>query len=117
MAWRREVESLEAHHPALALHTKSLAANLEFADWIRAHRFLQPVPVEYRESGMALLILWEVDHGCSFPSMAGEGPSSLLAGFNRRFKDRVRRDPTLSEWLSSRYLQFPLAPGCHLLIM
>ena len=109
--WRREQQRVEAAHPARA-HTLSMAdADLQLASWLRNHRSLRPVPVENGESGMALLLLWEVDHGCSFPSLASGSQSSLLNGFTRRLQFRVSRDPELSEWLVCRTMNLPLAPG------
>jgi hypothetical protein len=35
------------------------------------HRHLRPTEVENGESGMALLILWEVEHGEPFPCQRG----------------------------------------------
>ena len=60
---------------------------------------------------MALLILWEVDHGCSFPSRAGGSQASRLTGFTRRLKEKVARDEELREWLTCKYMQMPLSPG------
>jgi hypothetical protein len=60
---------------------------------------------------MALLLLWEVEHGCPFPSLAGDSQASRLTGFTRRLKDRVARDDELKEWLVCKYMQMPLAPG------
>ena len=60
---------------------------------------------------MALLLLWEVDHGQPFPSLARDNQASRLAGFTRRLKDRVARDEELKEWLECKYMQLPLAPG------
>ena len=63
-------------------------ADAGLAKWIRQHRFLRPVPGEEGESEIALLFLWDVDHGCSLPSLAGDSQASLLKGFTRRLKDR-----------------------------
>lgn len=88
-----------------------VAATSGLADWLRGHGSLTPVPVEKGESGMALLILWEVDHGCSFPTLAGDSSSQRLLGFTRRLKDRVGRDSELREWLDCRDMNAPLAEG------
>ena len=47
------------------------AADSGLVAWLKGHRFLVPTAVESGESGMALLLLWEVDHGCPFPSAGG----------------------------------------------
>jgi hypothetical protein len=33
---------------------------------------MRPAELDDGESGMALLILWEIDHNCAWPSQAGE---------------------------------------------
>ena len=80
------------------------------AAWIRSHRYLQPVEVTEGESGMALLMLWEVDHGRPYPRMGGDGQAVVLMGFTKRLQRRVQEDSELSHWLVCRYLQRPLAP-------
>ena len=87
------------------------ASDTGLADWLRCHRFLRPVELSEGESGMALLILWEVDHGGPFPRQGGEALSGALLGFTRRLKRRVELDSELQEWLACRYVQQPLAPG------
>lgn len=87
-------------------------ADRELASWVRTHPYLTPVELEVGETGMALLILWEVDHGCSWPSQAEDDQrSSILAGFTRRLKRRVLADPVLSGWLRFEDAQRPLAFG------
>ena len=60
---------------------------------------------------MALLLLWEVDHGREFPRQGGDGPTAALLGFTRRLKQRVGADPELSQWLQPRDCHRALAPG------
>jgi hypothetical protein len=59
--------------------------------------------------GMALLLLWEVDHTCDFP-MCGDDDNKLRS-FTWRLKRRVAEDPGFSAWLVSKYMQQPLSPG------
>ncbi len=60
---------------------------------------------------MALLILWEVDHGCPFPSLAEDSQAYRLASFTKRMKKGVARDEELKEWLVCKEMQMPLSPG------
>ena len=60
---------------------------------------------------MALLLLWETDHGMPFPAGGGAGPTAILIGFSRRLQRRVAEDPHLASWLVSKDMQVPLAPG------
>ena len=59
---------------------------------------------------MALLLLWEVEHGGPFPS-AGANRATGLAGFTRRLMRRVAADEELRLWLVTKEVQRPLAPG------
>ena len=110
-SWRRRVEASEDAHPALRQRGQMAEADAGLAAWIRGHRHLRPVEVEKGEAGMALLILWEVDHGRSYPTRAAGGLADTLMGFTRRLKLRVRQDPELQQWLVCREMQMPLAPG------
>ena len=111
-AWRREVLAAEAHSgPVQRLRVQMDEADSGLAAWITGHRFLVPAAVESGESGMALLILWEVDHQRAYPGHGGEGLSGALAGFTRRLQDRVARDPDLSQWLEWKDVQGRLAAG------
>ena len=68
-AWRATVEAAEAHSgPVPRLRVQMQATNKDLAEWVKGHRYLVPTEVENGESGMALLLLWEVDHGRPFPS-------------------------------------------------
>jgi hypothetical protein len=108
--WRRRVELLEDAHPAVRRRTQMAAADAGLAQWIRGHQHLQPAEVERGESSMALLLLWEVDHGTFFPTGAAGGLSDTLMGFTRRLMAQVRADDELV-WLEHREMQIPLAPG------
>jgi len=76
-AWRRRVEAAEAHTgPVRRIRQQMADADLGLAAWLADHPFLVPVQeVESGESGVALLLLWEVDHQQAFPSQGGEGLS------------------------------------------
>ena len=75
--------------------------------WIRNHRYLVATDVEL---GIALLLLWEVDHQRAFPTQGTEGLSAILTGFSKRLQQQVAKDPRLA-WLTSEDLNLPLAPG------
>jgi hypothetical protein len=60
---------------------------------------------------MALLLLWEIDHGTPFPSGSAGGLADTLMGFTRRLMFQVRADDELGQWLVYREMQVPLAPG------
>ena len=111
-AWAAAAKLSEAYS-ARQLRPRELMAQEDagLAAWIRGHRYLQPVDVENGESGLALLLLWEVDHGRTYPRQGGAEPAAVLMGFSRRLARRVQEDKELSQWLVSRYMQRPLAPG------
>jgi hypothetical protein len=75
------------------------ASWMHLAAWVRDHRYLLPEELDVGESGMALLILWEVDHGFPFHSSGGAGNSQLLVGFSKLLQRRVTADADLSQWL------------------
>jgi hypothetical protein len=111
-AWRAGTLQREQFQaPVVPLQTQLADSNAGLADWIRNHRYLRPVEVESGESGMALLLLWEVDHQRAFPRSGGEGTSAVLLGFTRRLKQRIKQDAELCQWLECRDMQKPLAPG------
>ena len=92
-AWKAQVEAAEQFAaPTVRSRAWMADSNAALLDWLRHHRYLRPVDVADGESGMALLILWEVDHGCTFPSHGATGSSAALVGFTRRLKSRVKRD-------------------------
>ena len=73
--WRRRAEAAEAvAAPVPRLRGRVADANEQLMTWVRQHRALVPAgsdePVTW-ESGMALLLLWEIDHGCSRSREAG----------------------------------------------
>ena len=114
-AWRRRVETEEAFRPPAPKPRELMAQDdAGLARWIQSHSYLQPVDVSEGESGMALLILWEVDHGRPYPRNGGDTQAAVLAGFSRRLKSRVQGNSELREWLTTRYMQQPLAPGLPL---
>ena len=94
-AWRRGLAGSGERTPAM--RASRLEANAGLADWVRDHKFLRPVAVEDGESGMALLLLWELDDGCPFPSDAGENQACLLASFTRRLRAAVAKDAELRD--------------------
>ena len=66
--------------------------NAELVAWVRQHRYLVPAGSDDAttwESGMALLLLWEVDHGRSFVTEGGAEPTLRLLSFTRRLQKRA----------------------------
>ena len=81
-------------------------ADAGLALWVRSHPYLAPAELAVGESGMALLLLCEIDHSCSWPSQAeDQDRSGTLAGFTRRLKRRVAADPVVAAWLHSEEVQ------------
>ena len=78
--------------------------------WIKEHRFLKAVPVEQGESSVALLFLWEVDHGKPYPSRAVD-LIGRLSSFTKALKDAVSVDTELSAWLTCRMMRMQLSMG------
>jgi hypothetical protein len=83
------------------------------ADWIRKHRHLRPAEPSVGESGMALLLLWEVDHQQPFPTAGRSNCTDTLLGFTKRLKRRVAEDHQLAGWLHSQDMRQPIAPGMY----
>ena len=84
LAWRRVTEIAEAYQVApLWLRSVAAKADSGLAAWIKGHRYVKAVEPEAGESGMALLILWEVDHGCAYPVRGGLGQTAVLMSFSR----------------------------------
>jgi hypothetical protein len=111
-AWRRRLEAREAYQvPSTKTRVIMSAADAGLAAWLREHRHLRPVEVDQGESGMALLLLWEVDHAQSYPSLGGATTTAMLLAFTRRLKRRVAADKELSAWLTMRDMHGALAPG------
>ena len=111
-AWRARMERREKQQgPVVCSRTRMADVDKDLAEWLPCHPCLQPVEAAQGESGMALLILWEVDHGQQFPSQGRADRASVLAGFTRRLRRRVAADEELKQWLVCVEKQCPLAPG------
>ena len=111
-AWRAGVLAAEQFAaPVIRTRRQMTESNEGLLDWVRQHRYLTPADVNVGESGMALLLLWEVDHARPFPTHGGAGHSAALVGFTRRLKSRVDKDAELSSWLTCQEFQRPLVPG------
>ena len=107
-AWRRRQEAAEEFQATIPRVRSAMdSADATLFPWLRQHRYLQPTDCSLGESGMALLILWEVEHGRDFPTTGSRDPASLLVGFTSRLKARVSRDDELSRWLTSEVLYRP----------
>jgi len=78
--------------------------------WIKQHRFLRAVPLEQGETAIALLLLWEADQGCSYPSLAVE-LVGRLSTFCKRLKEAVTADDELKAWLQYKQMRVALTPG------
>ncbi len=100
-AWRRTAEESEAFAaPVPRLRQQMGAADEGLAAWVKGHPYLMPAEVDQGESGIALLILWEVDHKRVYPSQGGEGLSGAVTGFTKWLQERVQRDQDWSTWLT-----------------
>ena len=62
------------------------------------------------EPSVALLLLWEADHGTEFPSRAVD-ITGRLSTFTKRLKDAVAVDIELQRWLEWKLMPFSLVPG------
>ena len=111
-AWRRQQQSTEARAaPVPRLRDQMASTDAGLAAWLVNHPYLLPAAsAAAGESGMALLILWEVDHDRPFPSQGGSGLTEVLVGFTRRLQHRVAQDPRLA-WLESEDVALPLDRG------
>ena len=93
------------------------AANAELASWVRRSPFLKAVEVETGEVTMALLLLWEVEHGRTFPAkIDGDNRAAMAAGFGRRLQAQVQKDDELRGWLVAKRMQCAVqagAPAVH----
>ena len=112
VAWRRQQETAELRAaPAPRLRDQMASVNAGLAEWIVGHRHLLPVSSPAAgESGMALLILWEVDHRQAFPTQGGAALTPALTGFTRRLVRQVELDSRLA-WMEFADLALPLSPG------
>ena len=111
-AWRLAVEASEAHTaPIPRLRDQMAAADIGLVPWLKGHRYLMPTAVESGESGMALLLLWEVDHQQAYPSTGGPGLAGALLGFSKRLQERAKHDVEVSQWLCWKDMATPLSAG------
>ena len=104
--------AVRPHAPA---RTKELIANrqedgLSLPEWIKQHRFLKACVVASGEPSVALLLLWEADHGSLYPSRAVD-TTGRLSTFTKRLKDAVAVDAELQRWLEWKLMPFSLVPG------
>ena len=106
---QRAVQEAAAQPIARPLIGKE-AADAGLADWLRRHRLLRAVSAEVGLPSMALLLLWEVEKGQSFPSTAAGDESALVLGFTRRLRRRVELDAELSQCMVPVGVAAPLAP-------
>ena len=92
----------------LAAQKWSAASSLHL--WIKRHRFLRAVALEQGETAVALLLLWEADHGCPYPSLAGE-LMGRISTFCKRMKEAVTADDELKAWLEYKQMRVALTPS------
>ena len=85
-------------------------ATLSLPEWLKRHRCLKACTLATGEASVALLLLWEADHGTTFPSRSVD-LTGRLSTFTKRLKDAVAVDPELQHWLSWQLMPFSLAPG------
>jgi hypothetical protein len=86
------------------------AAALALNSWVKAHPHLQATSLDHGEASVALLLLWEADHGKLFPS--GKVDINFrLHNFSQRLEDAVAADAELRGWLSHRKIRGVLSPG------
>ena len=111
MTWRRRVETAEQYQaPPLRPRQITASQDPNLALWVRTHRYLLTEDVLTGEPGVALLLLWEVDHGRAWPTTA-RNRTGVLVGFTRRLAQQVAKDDELQGWFIPQELQRPLAPG------
>jgi hypothetical protein len=110
--WRRRVEDAEAYAvPVPGLRQQLRQAVVDLAAWVRNHRYLVLVDLARGEPTIALLLLWEVDHGQPFPTQGAGERSDVLARFTTRLKAKVAQDAELRTWLQFDEVQRPMQPG------
>ena len=63
--------------------------------------------LEQGETAVALLLLWEADHGCPYPSLAGE-LMGRVSTFCKRLKEAVTADDELKAWLEYKQMRVAL---------
>ena len=93
-----------------AFRASQKEASLGLAKWIKTHRFLKAVNLSQGEPTIALLILWEIDHACEYPSLAVE-LVGRVATLTRRLNEAVAADTELSSWMTSKCTRIQLSPG------
>jgi len=88
---------------------KSQALSAGLLGWVRGHQFLvAEEPGGRGETSVALLLLWEVDHGSDF----GEGRlEERVRQFSRRLNDSVKRAGDIAAWLTMTQEFRPWLPG------
>ena len=101
--WRQQLATSEAvGGPRERLRMQVAAVNQQLAPWLRQHRYVVPAgsddPLQW-ESGVALLLLWEVGHAQEFVTEGSAELSQRLVSFSRRLQARVSQDAELREWL------------------
>ena len=85
-------------------------ALLSLGSWVKAHPHLQAVSLDHGEASVALLLLWEADHGHLFPS----GKVDIvfrLRNFSAKLEAAVAADTKLCAWLRQRKIRGVLSPG------
>ena len=112
-AWRRREEAAEEFRaPVPRARGARASVDATLAAWMREHRYLSAADISAGESGMALLILWEIDHDMPFPTQGdGRDRAAVLTGFTKRLQARVKKDDVLSAWVTWKDVQAPLSPG------
>ena len=109
-AWRAEQMEKERYAvPMTNLREQARMVNTGLAEWLRGHRYLKPD--DEGESSAALLLLWEVDHGVTFPTKVGVELPTRLVSFTSRLKNRVAADVELRGWLVHAASTRPLGTG------
>ena len=85
-------------------------AGLTLPEWIKQHRCLKACAMASGEPSVALLLLWEADHGTEFPSRAVD-ITGRLSTFTKRLKDAVAVDAELQRWLDWKPMPFSMVAG------
>ena len=71
---------------------------------------MKAVAVEQGEPSIALLLLWETDHGKPYPSQAVE-LVGRMSTFTKRLQDAAAADHALSHWLIPKKVRMQLPIG------
>ncbi len=75
------------------------------------HLHIAPVDVDQGETSVALLLLWDVDHGVLYLTSGASSYTAKMVGSTRNLKKSVAADQELSAWLQCKEVQRPLVPG------